>query len=257
MYSEIRNSSGMHLHTLSKDLEGCFMESSEKVYDYLARLQIEGCGKTWLGNRRKILYVFRRAMKYLKPGMHVCEIGIGEGYLLLLLRSSRLDLKITGVDISEYLIRRLAFLKGLGINLLKHDISKPITGDMLQSFDIIFALDVLEHIEALEKAIENINRLLKPGGVLIATVPWKENLADNMVMCPVCYHVFHRWGHYHSFHSLSDVAKMLGKSFKVIEYDFVFLSFEALLKRTIFRKKFYRDGLPNFQATLFFVAQKI
>jgi hypothetical protein len=29
------------------------------------------------------------------------------------------------------------------------------------------------------------------------------------------------------------------------------------LKKTIFRRKYYKDGLPNFQATLFFVAQKI
>ena len=237
------------------------MESSEKVYDYLARQQIEGCGKIWLGNRLKILYVFKRAMKYLKPGMRVCEVGIGEGYLLLLLSSSRLNLKVTDIDISEYLIRKLAHLKDLGIDLLKHDISRPINKDMLQRFDVVFALDVLEHVEALENAIENISKLLKPNGLLIATVPWKENLADNMVMCPVCHHVFHRVGHFHSFQSISDVAKMLGKSFKIIEFDFVFLGFEekfkVLLKRTIFRRKFYKDGLPNFQTTLFFVAQKL
>ena len=234
----------------------------EKVYDYLARQQIEEGGKIWLGNRSKILYVFNRAMKYLKPGMHVCEIGIGEGYLLLLLSLSRLNLKVTGIDISEHLIRKLAALKDrLGIDLLKHDISKPINEDMWQRFDVVFALDVLEHIEDLEKAIENINRLLKPNGLLIATLPWMENLADNMVMCPFCHNVFHRIGHFHSFHSKSDVTKILGKSFKIIEFDFIFLGiqekFIALLKKTIFRRKFYKNGLPNFQTTLFFVAQKI
>jgi hypothetical protein len=97
---------------------------------------------------------------------------------------------------------------------------------------------------------------------LIATVPWKENLTDNMVMCPFCHRIFHRWGRYHSFHSLDDVYKMLGKYFKVIVYDF-FLSttleekFKTLLKKTIFRRKYYKDGFPNFQATLFFVAKKI
>jgi ubiquinone/menaquinone biosynthesis C-methylase UbiE len=77
------------------------MVSSEKVHDYLARQHIEVGGEVWLRNRAKILYVFKRAMTYLKPGMHVCEIGIGEGYLLLLLKSSRLNLKITSIDISE------------------------------------------------------------------------------------------------------------------------------------------------------------
>ena len=93
-------------------------------------------------------------MKYLKPRMHICEISIGEGYLLLLLRSSRLNLKISGIDISEYLIHKLTSLKDLGINLLKHDISKPINENMNCRFDVVFALDVLEHVEALEEAIE-------------------------------------------------------------------------------------------------------
>jgi hypothetical protein len=54
---------------------------------------------------------------------------------------------------------------------------------------------------------------------------------------------------------------MLGASFKIIEYDFVRLSLEEkikdFLKRTIFRRKFYKNGLPNFQTTLFFVARKL
>jgi 2-polyprenyl-3-methyl-5-hydroxy-6-metoxy-1,4-benzoquinol methylase len=241
------------------------MYDLEAIYDYQAKQQMEEGGRTWLGNRLKILYVFRRAAKYLRPGMHVCEIGVGEGYLLLLLRSSRLNLKVTGIDISGYLIRKLMRLKDLGIDLIKHDISKPVDKNLIQRFDVVFALDVLEHVEALEEAIGNIGnigRLLKPNGLLIATVPWKENLADNMVMCPVCRHVFHRWGHFHSFHSLSDVVEMLGASFKIIEYDFVRLSLEEkikefFLKRTIFRRKFYKNGLPNFQTTLFFVARKL
>ena len=235
--------------------------NESSVYDYLAKLNIEGGRGTWLANRPKIIYVFKRTRKYLKPGMHVCEIGFGEGYLLLLLRSLRLNLKITGIDISEYLIEKLSRLKTLGIDLIRHDISRPINEDIVQRFDVVFALDVLEHIEALDKAIENIYKLLKPNGFLVATVPWKENIVDNMVMCPFCGHVFHRVGHIHSFHSMSDVTRMLGKFFKIIEYDFVFLGFEerfkAFLKKTIFRRRFYMNGLPNFQTTLFFVAQRL
>lgn len=235
--------------------------SWEEVYDFQGKQQIEGGGETWLGNRYKVLYVFKRTKKYLKPKMHVCEIGFGEGYLLLLLKSSGLNLKIVGIDISEYLVMKLSRFKSYGIDLIKHDISKPVNEDLVQRFDIVFALDVLEHIKDLDKAIENIHKLLKPYGFLIATVPWKENLADKIVICPFCHHVFHVWGHYHSFHSMDDVHRMLGKHFKIIEYDFPSLTLEenlkTLLKKTIFRRKYYKDGLPNFQTTLFFVAQKI
>lgn len=53
---------------------------------------------------------------------------------------------------------------------------------------------------------------------------------------------------------------MLGTSFKIIEYDFVCLSLEEkikdVLKRTIFRRKFYKNGLLNFKTTSLFVARK-
>jgi SAM-dependent methyltransferase len=75
-------------------------------------------------------------------------------------------------------------LKDLGINLLKHDISKPINENMNYKFDVVFAFDVLEYVEALEAAIENIGKLLKPNGLLIATLRWKENMADNYGICP-------------------------------------------------------------------------
>jgi SAM-dependent methyltransferase len=131
----------------------------------------------------------------------------------------------------------------------------------VQRFDIVFALDVLEHVKDLDKAIENIYKLLKPYGFLIATVPLRENLTDNMVVCPFCHHVFHRIGHYHSFHSMDDVHRMLGKYFEIIEYDFPSITpeekFKTLLKKTIFRRKYYKDGFPNFRTTLFFDAQKI
>jgi organic radical activating enzyme len=54
----------------------------EKVYDFQAKQQIEDGGKVWVGNRYKILYVFKRAKKYLKPGMHVCDIFFCDGYFL-------------------------------------------------------------------------------------------------------------------------------------------------------------------------------
>lgn len=45
--------------------------------DYLAKLNIEGGRKVWLGNYPKIEYAFAKSERCLKPGMSVCEIGIG------------------------------------------------------------------------------------------------------------------------------------------------------------------------------------
>ncbi len=232
----------------------------ERIDDYLAKLNIEGERKVWLGNHPKIEYVFNQSKKYLKPGMTVCEVGVGDGHLLRL--ASRSGFKVTGIDISGYLVQKLAkFFQGEGIevSLLQHDISQPID-DFENSFGAIFALDLLEHVEALQKAIENIVKLLKQNGLLIATLPWKENFADNMVICPFCHRSFHRVGHAHSFHSYHEITEMLGQSFQIA--DFGFIPPQGLknkgvdiLKKTIFRRKYYKDGLPNFQTTCFFTAR--
>jgi hypothetical protein len=41
--------------------------------------------------------------------------------------------------------------------------------------------------------------VLAPGGWFLGTVPYREDLNANRVICPCCGTVFHRWGHLASF----------------------------------------------------------
>jgi len=45
-----------------------------------------------------------------------------------------------------------------------------------ETFDIVIANDVLEHIAILSKGIKEVNRVLKKGGYFICTVPQRDNL---------------------------------------------------------------------------------
>jgi len=234
---------------------------SDLLEDYLARLNIEEDRGVWLGNHSKIEYVLNKSRKYLKPGMSACEIGIGDGYLLRLLSSFRLE--PTGIDISSYLVEKLGKVfddDGLEISLLQHDMSQPI--DYENAFTAVFCLDSLEHIEDLGKAIASIKRMLKPGGILVATLPLKENFTRNLVMCPKCHHKFHRVGHFHYFNSYADIVNMLGGtgSLRILKFGIIPgrglpSIIIDLLKKTVFRRKRYTDGLPNTENTCFFIAQ--
>lgn len=64
-------------------------------------------------------------------------------------------------------------------------------------FDTVFCLDVLEHLTPKQsmKAISEMRRVLKRGGHLIITSPYKENLASNTLTCPFCAEKFHKSGH--------------------------------------------------------------
>ncbi len=233
----------------------------ESQEDYLARLNIEGRRTVWKENHAKIEIVFTKTRKYLKSALDICEIGIGDGYLLRLLQS--FGFKCTGIDISHYLIKKLKSIfeaAGFNIKLLCHNISEPL--DSEEMFDVIYCLDVLEHLEGegLQKAMDNIKRILKQKGLIIATLPWKENLSDRMVICPKCYHKFHPIGHFHSFHDYNDVVKIFGASFRIILFDVIsgkdFMSkLKLIMKKTILRIKYYKNGLPNFRATVLVIAQ--
>ncbi len=46
-----------------------------------------------------------------------------------------------------------------------------------ESFDVVIAFDVLEHVPDYQRALEEIRRVLSPGGYAILTVPQKDNLS--------------------------------------------------------------------------------
>lgn len=185
--------------------------------DYLAEVYLDGNGTTWRQNRGKIDFVLRRASGYLKKAATVCEIGLGEGYLLRKL--AEMGLKITGIDISTYLIEALG--KRFKAESIEVDLLQGNVADMdlpENSFDLVFCLDVLEHIpgDGLRKTIQALRQAMTNGGVLVATLPVGEILANNMVMCPKCRHVFHRIGHHHAFDSMLSVQEMLAPDFSII-----------------------------------------
>jgi SAM-dependent methyltransferase len=53
-----------------------------------------------------------------------------------------------------------------------------ITGMLFEAatFDIILCSEVLEHVSEDDKAVSELRRVLKPGGVLVVTVPYQKRL---------------------------------------------------------------------------------
>lgn len=68
-------------------------------------------------------------------------------------------------------------------------------------FGAVFCSEVLEHLDdaTLRRGLEEIARVLRRGGHLFGTVPFKENLQASVVVCPDCGNIFHRWGHQRNF----------------------------------------------------------
>jgi SAM-dependent methyltransferase len=58
-------------------------------------------------------------------------------------------------------------------------------GDVLEAgfaaaaLDLVLCLDVLEHVDDVDRALSELARVLRPGGALVATVPFDETAAED------------------------------------------------------------------------------
>ncbi len=104
----------------------------------------------------------------LKKGRAI-ELGCGEG-----LSTQRLaDMLPKGMvlEASEYVKHQIPDAKknNPGMKITQESVYELKHAD--DSFDLIFLLEVLEHLDFPSKALQEIKRVLKPGGYLIIGVP--------------------------------------------------------------------------------------
>lgn len=120
-------------------------------------------------HKGKRLHVFSIMKKFGRRKPKVLDVGCGTGYLLKEL--SRYS-QAYGLDKSK---RSLSFCSKRGLKKIYNiDIERDTFPNV--KFDIITALDVIEHIKDDKKAMINISKSLKKGGVVIVTTPAFEKL---------------------------------------------------------------------------------
>lgn len=105
--------------------------------------------------------------KYTQPHQNILDAGIGLGDLLVELP----QFNRFGVDIS---LGYLQIAKSKGINVALAKIEELPYCD--EYFDTLVACDVMEHVLRLDLCIEQMMRVLKPGGYMIIRVPNEEVL---------------------------------------------------------------------------------
>src|SRR5262249_42972179 len=96
----------------------------------------------------------------------ILDAGCGTGALLEALRADPAN-RAVGLDFSE---AALQFCRERGYDrLVRGDLTVLPFPDA--RFDVITALDVIEHLDDDAGAAREIARVLKPGGILVASVP--------------------------------------------------------------------------------------
>jgi SAM-dependent methyltransferase len=120
----------------------------------------------WYAGRRKIVFdwVFRILDRTTRA--RILDVGCGTGYNLDILRKLGFS-DVYGLDIAP---EALYFCEARGL-------PQVICGDLTdvpfanESFDLVLALDIIEHLEDDLRGLRGMARLLKPGGALVIFTP--------------------------------------------------------------------------------------
>lgn len=118
---------------------------------------------TRLGQKEKIANTTNLILKYIHAGK-LLEIGCGEGEHL---SAYQKYFTVHALDISPDHVKRTNELIGKNVAVCMDIENGAIKG----KYDVIVALDVLEHLHDPEKIIKKLLLKIKPGGFFIFAVP--------------------------------------------------------------------------------------
>jgi SAM-dependent methyltransferase len=110
------------------------------------------------------------AARELEPPARVLDAGCGSGVLLQALEQR--GYTVSGLDISR---RALARIDRSDRTLIEADLSRCRPPD-IEPFDVVFLLDVIEHLDDEKVALRTLNHLLKPCSLIVVSVPARPEL---------------------------------------------------------------------------------
>ena len=99
----------------------------------------------------------------------VLDVGCGAAYGAEMLRKEGQARLVVGLDIN---LDQVQVGNTLGLMLIRGDAMKLPFKD--ESFDVITAFEVIEHLDDPQKAIGEIRRVLKTGGVALISTPRRD-----------------------------------------------------------------------------------
>ena len=103
----------------------------------------------------------------VRSGEHVLDLGSGEGTFTEWL--ARIGAAPLGAEVAEAAVRRArAAHPELEFRLVPIDGSLPLQDN---SFDVVWATEVIEHVADTGRWLSEVRRVLKPGGRVLLTTP--------------------------------------------------------------------------------------
>ena len=185
----------------------------------------------WFQGRKAIVVQLLSQLPALRrPGARVLDLGCGTGLMLEHLNAGNWAV---GLDFSPL---ALGFSRRRGASrLVQGDVQRlPVASD---SFDVVTALDLAEHVERDDAFFREVRRVLRTGGRLVLTVPahpflWSDH--DEALF------------HYRRYTRAELRAKLLAAGLRIERLSYgISLTFPAIVAFRFLQRLWQKPGHPK------------
>ena len=149
---------------------------------------------------RRLSITFDKLLPQDLTGVRTLDLGCGSGWFSR--RALERGARVTSLDISTSLAR-MTHYRTQACAVAADAIYAPFASG---SFELIVCSEMLEHLERPERGVQEIGRLIAPGGTVVLTTPnrrwlWLVNLATKIGLRP--------YEGYENFLALTSFARYL------------------------------------------------
>lgn len=196
------------------------MSDRMKSYPLFSRMISKFLGTTNVGQFARSRS-FNRLLQEaeLKEGDKVLDLGCGQGEYLFKLASGNSKVGFTGLDIEPVRINKIARIaENYGFRNVDSFCGKIEDLGEEETFDLIYSIDVFEHILEDEMPFTPAVSRLNKGGKLIVKMPSKEQLT---ILPQTLYKEHQEWlkeEHIGQVYELNDLTRRMEKEGLEIQY---------------------------------------
>lgn len=198
-------------------------------------------------------------LKEQERSKKILDLGCGDGQISK--RIKDLGFEVYGFDFSK---KNLRLAKKKGIKVKFGDLNKKIPYKK-ESFDIIFAGEIIEHIYDTKKLLAEIKRILKKEGILIITTPNLVHLPDRINFLkgqtPTQIKPLHKYLYLHirqfTFNSLKEILKFYGFEIQKFQSTMVVFSRDKRNENIVkLKSELLAKVIPTYGCSLIVQAKK-